>query len=282
MTEAERHLMPADICKTCPHARLLTADATGLCKARAGAGKGNYGRITALALDPIEKKPLARFMPGTKVLSVGSYGCNMSCPWCQNDDISCAGADGVAWTYLAPEQLVAQALRLRTQGCVGLAFTYNEPLIGWEYVRDCGTLAHEAGLANVLVSNGMCMPQVLDEISPLIDAANIDLKAFSPETYQQAGGDLNAVKHTIETLAATPSCHLEVTTLVIPGLNDSAAEIGAAARWLASLDPSIPYHLTRFFPRHHMQDRPATPLSTLRKLQDVAQAYLDDVLLGNV
>ena len=269
-------------CTTCTHACHIPFGGTGLCKARSRSGAENYGRITAIALDPIEKKPLARFHPGTTVLSVGSYGCNMSCPWCQNNDISCAGSKDVAWHYLAPTQLVSRALQYRSRACIGLAFTYNEPLIGWEYVRDCGQIAHDAGLLNVLVSNGVCAPEVLEEVAPLLDAANIDLKAFNPKTYERCGGNLDSVKHTIETLAHSKTCHLEVTTLVIPGVNDSAEEIDAAANWLASLDTTIPYHLTRFFPRHHMLDTPATPVATLEKLAGVARRHLSDVTIGNV
>ena len=202
----------------------------------------NYGRITSLALDPIEKKPLARFRPGSKVLSVGSYGCNLRCPFCQNASIACAGERDVPWREIAPAELVDAAASLVTEGNIGLAFTYNEPLVGLEFVRDTAHLAHERGLV---------------------------------------GGDLATVKHTIEVLAATPSCHLEVTTLVIPGLNDSDQEIAEAAQWLASLDPSIPYHLTRFFPCHRLTDRPATPPETVHHLANVARRYLKHVYVGN-
>lgn len=275
------------VCGVCPHACALAEGQRGLCRGR-GARSGavvdeNYGRVTSIALDPVEKKPLARWRPGSFVLSLGSYGCNLRCPFCQNAAIACAGADDVAWRELAPEEAVALALRERERGrgCVGIAYTYNEPLVGYEYVRDTARLAHEAGLANVLVSNGMVNPGPLAELSGLIDAANIDLKGFTSAFYEMAGGDLDAVKRTIATLAADESCHLEVTTLVIPGLNDDPAEIDAAAAWLASLDADIPYHLTRFFPCHRMLDRLPTPVATLRTLADVARRHLDDVILSN-
>ncbi len=244
--------------------------------------RGNYGRITSMALDPIEKKPIARFNPGTTVLSVGSYGCTMDCPFCQNASIARAGADDVPWREIAPDELVAQALGLKAQRCIGIAYTYNEPLLGWRYVRDTGRLAHEAGLVNVLVSNGMASPHVLGEVAPLIDAANIDLKCFTEEGYRSLGGDLNVVKRTIETLANLDTCHVEVTTLVVPGLADDAGQIRAMSRWLASLNPDIPYHLTRYFPRHRMRDVPATPVPLLYELADVARESLADVMLGNV
>ena len=166
------------------------------------------------------------------------------------------------------------AASLAPEGNIGLAFTYNEPLVGLEFVRDTARLAHERGLANVLVSNGYVNDGPLHEVAPFIDAANIDLKSFTQSFYDLVGGDLATVKHTIEVLAATPSCHLEVTTLVIPGLNDSDQEIAEAAQWLASLDPSIPYHLTRFFPCHRLTDRPATAPETVHHLAIVARRYL--------
>ena len=173
------------------------------------------------------------------------------------------------------------ALEARGRGCVGVAYTHNEPLVGIEFVIDTARLVRERGMANVLVSNGMVNPGPLAGLVPLLDAANIDLKGFSPAFYEVAGGDFEAVRRTIATLAAAPACHLEVTTLVIPGLNDDGATIDAAAAWLASLDPAIPYHLTRFFPCHRMADRPPTPVADLHRLAAVARRHLGDVLLGN-
>ena len=273
-------------CTACPHACKLDDGEFGRCRSRRAVGGAvtpeGYGRITSLALDPIEKKPIARFMPGTTVLSLGSYGCNMDCPFCQNSSIAHAGADETDWRIVQPHEAVDVALELAAQRCVGIAYTYNEPLVNWEYLRDTGKLAHEAGLVNVLVSNGMATARVLDEIAPLIDAANIDLKCFTDEGYRSLGGNLAAVKHTIRTLAEQPGCHLEVTTLVVPGLSDDEAQIDAMARWLAELDPHIPYHLTRFFPRHRMAHADPTPVRTLHELADVARQHLADVMLGNV
>lgn len=273
------------VCRICPHRCSLAEGAVGRCRARV-ARDGvvvslNYGLATSRALDPIEKKPLARFHPGSTVLSVGSFGCNLSCPFCQNASIAQAGEHEVRWRRIEPGELVEQALRLADRGCIGIAYTYNEPLVGFEFVRDCARLAHEAGLLNVVVSNGMICDEPLEELVPLIDAANIDLKGFSQDFYDLVGGEYLTVRRTIERLAAAPSCHLEVTTLVIPGLNDDVGQIADAARWLASLHPAITYHLTRFFPQHLMADRPPTPISTLREAADAARRYLRDVRLGN-
>jgi len=273
-------------CTTCPHSCFLSDGFYGLCRSRLGVGDAvvaeGYGRITSLALDPIEKKPIARWRRGTTVLSLGSYGCNMRCPFCQNASIAQVGPDGVEWREVAPGEIVDLALGMADRGCIGVAYTYNEPLINWEFLRDTGSLAHEAGLVNVLVSNGMATDAVLDEVGGLIDAANIDLKCFTDGGYRELGGDFETVKHTIEVLASRLTCHLEVTTLVVPGFSDDDDQIDAAARWLASLDPGIVYHLTRFFPQHKMRNVSPTPRATLTHLRDIASQHLDTVLLGNV
>ena len=273
------------VCGVCPHACAPAEGRQGLCRARVARGEQvvceSYGRVTSLALDPVEKKPLARWHPGSLVLSAGSYGCNLRCPFCQNASIACAGPDDVPWRPMAPAELADLALEARDRGCVGVAYTYNEPLVGIEFVADTARLVRGRGMANVLVSNGMVNAGPLAGLVPLLDAANIDLKGFSQEFYDVAGGDFEAVRRTIAALAAAPGCHLEVTTLVVPGLNDDEATIDAAAAWLASLDPAIPYHLTRFFPCHRLTDRPPTPAADLRRLADVARRHLDDVLLGN-
>ena len=273
------------ICTTCPHACNLKPGQLGLCHARraddAAVQPEGYGRITSLALDPIEKKPISRWRPGTTVLSLGSYGCNMRCAFCQNDSISLAGPGDVPWRTVEPAWVVEQALALADQRCIGIAYTYNEPLVNWEFLRDTGTLAHEAGLANVVVSNGIASDAVIEQVAPLVDAANIDLKCFTDEGYRSLGGDLRTVRRTIETLFAA-GCHVEVTTLVVPGLSDDDGQVEAMSRWLSALDPAIPYHLTRFFPCHRMSDAAPTPITTLYRLADVARRHLSDVMLGNV
>ncbi len=271
------------LCKLCFHHCALDEGQTGLCRARACQdGKIvslNYGKLTSLALDPIEKKPLRRFHPGSLILSVGSFGCNLRCPFCQNHEISMAGDSGIPTVEVSPEQLAAQAAELVPHGNIGVAYTYNEPLIGYEYVRDCVSLVHAHGMVNVLVTNGTIEEDPWRTLLPLIDAANIDLKGFTPAWYRQLGGDLEMVKRSI--VLAAERCHVEVTTLLIPGENDSEEEIRELARWLASISPEIPLHLSRFFPRYQMTDRPPTPVEQVYRLAEAAQEYLSHVYTGN-
>ena len=282
-------------CEVCFHHCDIPEGGRGFCGARTNRGgkvvAGNYGRVTALALDPIEKKPLRRFRPGSRVLSVGSYGCNLRCPFCQNHEISWSAAAlrlaGTAET-VSPEALVAAALRAKAQGNIGLAFTYNEPLIGWEFVRDTAALAHEAGLVNVLVTNGTAEAPILEALLPHIDAMNIDLKGFSARRYAEVlGGDLETVKAFIA--RAVRACHVELTALIVPGENDTEAEMRALTEWVAGLESAdgravgadIPLHVSRFFPRFHMTDRPATDIETVYRLADVARERLRYVYTGN-
>lgn len=260
---------------------------TGFCRARTSQDgdvvAGNYGRLTSVAIDPVEKKPLAEWHPGARVLSVGSYGCNMRCPFCQNFEISQEGEKGVPWREVLPQELVDLALECaeRDPSVKGIAHTYNEPLVGWEYVHDCSVLAHKAGLANVLVSNGCASAHVIDTLAPLVDAANIDLKCFSAEGYRELGGSFEDVRHAIEALGTSDTCHLEVTTLVVPGVSDSEAAMRQEAAWLASVSEKIVLHVTRFFPRWHMVNAQPTPVATVMRLADVAREYLPHVHVGN-
>ncbi len=240
---------------------------------------GNYGQITSLALDPIEKKPLKMFHPGSMILSVGSYGCNLRCPFCQNHRISMAGAGEAETVFLSPQALVKRAKSCQREGNLGLAFTYNEPLVGWEYVRDAARLSRAAGMKNVLVTNGTASPDVLQELLLFMDAMNIDLKSFRRETYRKLGGDLDTVQQFI--LQAAASCHVELTTLIVPGQNDSVAEMEEEARWIASADRKIPLHVTRFFPRYQMSDRRAVSEQQIYRLAEAAGKYLDHVFTGN-
>ena len=270
-------------CELCFHRCKLDEGQTGLCRAR-GCREGrvvplNYGKLTSLALDPIEKKPLRRFRPGSLILSVGSFGCNLRCPFCQNHDISMAGDGELPTTELSPEQLAAKAAELVPQGNIGVAYTYNEPLVGYEYVRDCAAQARERGLVSVLVTNGTVEEAPWRELLPLIDAANIDLKGFTAAWYRKLGGDLDTVKRSIA--IAAERCHVEVTTLLVPGENDSVEEVRELARWLAGVDPNIPLHLSRFFPRYRMTDRPSTPAEKVYRLANEARAYLTYVYTGN-
>ena len=269
-------------CTLCFHRCILREGQTGLCRARANRDGSivplNYGKLTALALDPIEKKPLRRFHPGSLILSTGSFGCNLHCPFCQNAAIAAVGAN-VHTQDCTPEQLVQEALRLQSEGNIGLAYTYNEPLVGYEYVRDCAGLAHRAGMLNVLVTNGTIEEAPWRALLPLIDAANIDLKGFTENWYRQLGGDLETVKRSI--LVAAEYCHVEITTLIVPGENDSEEEMRALSTWLASVNPEIPLHISRFFPRHRMQDRPPTPVPVVYHLAEIARERLRYVYTGN-
>ncbi len=282
-------------CEVCFRHCEITEGGLGFCGARTcenGAVRSrNYGRITGLAMDPIEKKPLARFHPGSMILSVGSYGCNLRCPFCQNHGISWS-EEAMAYAgkaeTISPRELADLAVRLEKRGNIGLAFTYNEPLIGWEFVRDTGRLVHEAGLRNVLVTNGTAELSVLEALAPYIDAMNIDLKGFTARYYEKVlGGSLDMVKAFIA--RAVRFCHVELTTLVVPGENDSAEEIRALSAWVAGLTdesgsiigPGIPLHVTRFFPRFHMKDRPATDVESVFRLAAVAREKLRFVYTGN-
>ena len=247
----------------------------------------NYGRITSLALDPIEKKPLARFFPGSMILSAGSFGCNLRCPFCQNHDISWseqAFRSAETAETVSPEELVELALKTREKGNIGIAFTYNEPLIGYEFVRDTARLAKESGLKNVMVTNGTAELSVLEELEPYIDAMNIDLKGFTDRYYSRVlGGDRGQVMAFIG--QAVKSCHVELTTLVVPGENDSETEMRELSEWVSGLKKpdgeDVPLHISRFFPRFHMRDRGATDVKTVYRLADIARERLRYVYTGN-
>ncbi len=275
----------------------LNPGQTGICKARKNEeGKivcVNYGQITSMALDPIEKKSLRLFRPGSLILSVGSFGCNLRCPFCQNYEISMASMQqsegnvilkGRADTVcVSCRELADKALEYRTSGNIGVAFTYNEPLVGWEYVRDTARLVRDAGMVNVMVTNGTASCEVLDELLPYIDAMNIDLKAFCRETYRELGGDLDTVKRFI--VRAAEECHVELTTLIVPGMNDDVGEMEEEAGWIASVEDKagrkIPLHVTRFYPRYHMTDRQATDVRQVYRLAETAGRYLEHVFVGN-
>lgn len=272
-------------CSICPRRCKLNEGQIGFCKARAcidGVVRPiNYGKITSIALDPIEKKPLYHFYSGQKILSVGSFGCNLRCPFCQNYEISMAGYNEIGLQNITPSQLVefAQKMAHEPRGNLGVAFTYNEPLIGYEFVRDCAVLLRQVGLKTVLVTNGHINKEPLIDLLPLIDAMNVDLKGFSQEYYDYVGGSFDCVKQTIAT--AYDKCHIEVTTLIVPGKNDSAEQMEAEASWLASLSPEIPLHISRYFPRYKCIIEP-TPVETVLQLCDVARKHLNYVHAGNI
>ena len=281
------------ICNTCFRHCNIPEGGLGFCGARTckdgEVTAANYGRVTSLALDPIEKKPLARFHPGSYIVSAGSYGCNLRCPFCQNYQISWSEeAYRLAKTaeYIPPEELASIAAQTRNRGNIGVAFTYNEPLIGWEYIRDTAKLVHEEGMKSVIVSNGTASLEVLSELTPYIDAMNIDLKGFTDHYYNDVLGGNRAM-----TMAfikeAVKHCHVELTTLIVPGENDSEDEIREMCSRIASLTTNngtgkdIPLHISRFFPRFNMIDRDATSVKHIYKLADIAREQLTYVYTGN-
>lgn len=272
------------VCPVCFHHCELTEGQRGFCEARiARDGKveaENYGRVTSLALDPIEKKPLYLFHPGSKILSTGSYGCNLKCNFCQNHEISQSEGE-LFYRQYSPEELVGVARELaENQGNIGIAFTYNEPLVGYEFVLETAKRIKEAGLYTVLVTNGTAEEWVFEKLIPYVDAMNIDLKAFSKKGYENLGGDFETVKNRIK--QAQEHCHVELTSLIVPGLNDAMEEMELEAAWIADLNPEIPLHITRFFPRYRKLDAQPTDIRRMETLKKVAERHLKHVFLGNV
>ena len=275
-------------CDVCFRHCEIAEGKTGFCGARTCRDgrvlPANYGKITSLALDPIEKKPLHRFFPGSLILSAGSYGCNLRCPFCQNYEISWSEQ---AWRFsetadeISPEELAQTAAYYKDRGNIGVAFTYNEPLIGYEFVRDTAKLVHEKGMKNVMVTNGTAELHVLEELAPYIDAMNIDLKGFTSDYYSKTlGGSLDMVKAFIR--EAVKACHVEVTTLIVPGENDSEDEMRELSSWVAGLSEEIPLHVTRCFPAFHMTDRGPTDVNKVIRLAEVAREKLKYVYTGNI
>ncbi|MBR1471981.1 MAG: AmmeMemoRadiSam system radical SAM enzyme [Lachnospiraceae bacterium] len=276
-------------CGLCIHRCELREGQRGRCLARVcrdGAViADNYGWVSSIALDPIEKKPLYHFYPGSRILSVGSYGCNLSCPFCQNHEIS--HPDDLneikqASKYISPIQLTALAERSVSEGNIGVAFTYNEPLVGLEYVLDSAELLHRHGMKTVMVTGGLATAETCERLRGRIDAMNIDLKAFSDRFYKElAGGDRRMVMEFIQ--CAHSFAHIELTCLVVPGENDGFEEMEAMAAWIASLPggKDIPLHVSRFFPRYRMQDRPPTDVDRVYALAETAAKYLVHVHTGN-
>jgi len=272
-------------CVLCPHCCKIPG---GICGVR---GKENgipfYGHVTALAVDPIEKKPLFHFRPGTEILSVGFVGCNLSCPFCQNWRISRPRAS-VPGKRMTPADIVSATL---DRGILAIAYTYSEPLVHAEFLLDCMSLADKQGIANVLVTNGCANTEVAEEILSLTDAANIDLKCFSQETYAQTLGGAST-KDIFETvlafirLARAKKVHVEITTLVVPGMNDTLGELDACADFIASLNaepdlPEIPWHLSAYHPSYLWKAPPTDPAFLLR-VKERAEKRLRFVYVGNI
>jgi len=271
-------------CEICPHHCKLEEGQVGFCHGRINQDNTiiskSYGKLTALALDPIEKKPLYHFYPGSRIMSIGSYGCNLRCPFCQNCDISMVNEAEANVVKMQCEDILEKAKFLKSAGNIGVAYTYNEPLIGYEFVRDLAILVKENNLKNVVVSNGYICEEPLKKLLPFIDAFNIDLKGFTQRYYHKLKGDLATVMRSIEITSEV--CHLEVTTLIVPGENDSEEEMEQLSAWLASIRPDIPLHISRFFPRWKMQDKEATSIKKIYRLAEVARQHLKYVYEGNV
>ncbi len=266
-------------CELCPQACVIPEGGHGVCLGRSNRDgvlrAENFGQTVSVAMDPIEKKPLYHVCPGLSVLSIACNGCNLRCDFCQNWSISQMKAQT---TPLPPAELVKLALESRS---FGVAYTYTEPLVWFEYLVQAGALVRESGLKNILVTNGVLNEAPLRELLPLIDAMNIDLKSMKESFYRDHchSDGAEAVKRTIR--LAAEACFVEVTNLIIPGLNDSDEDLRELTAFVADVNPSIPLHFSRYFPTYKM-DIPATPVSTLVRAKEIAQERLQYVYLGNV
>ena len=272
-------------CLLCPHHCRIKEGGRGLCRSReCRDGKLyalSYGRPCALAIDPVEKKPLNRFMPGTRCLSLSCTGCNLSCRWCQNSDISQVAPEEADSTVFSPGDIVEACQR---HGLPSIAYTYTEPFTWWEYMYDIAVLAHDRGLKNILVSAGYVEKAPLQELLPFIDAANIDIKALDDSIYRRyCGATLAPVLENILLMAAA-GIHLEITNLLVTGLNDSEQQVAALCRWMTSNGlQDVPLHLSRFFPRYRMKEPGPTPGKTLFRAREIALSCgVKTVFLGNL
>jgi pyruvate formate lyase activating enzyme len=272
-------------CLLCPHKCVLKLGQTGICQVRSNRNNvlvsENYGKVSALHLDPIEKKPLYHFYPGSTILSIGSVGCNLQCNFCQNFDISQTGVVDFPWLKeYSSEEIVKKALG--TQENIGIAFTYNEPVVFFEYMLDIARLSKSKGLRNVMVSNGFINEDPLKELLPLIDAFNIDLKAMNDGFYKkQTHSQLEPVKQSLQ-LIRDAGKHLEIANLIIPGLNDDTKDFETMVKWISgALGQDTILHLSRYFPRYKAT-QPTTEQAVLFTLRKIAKEYLRFVYVGNV
>ncbi len=272
----------AVVCLLCPHNCRISVDKTGICRARKNISGDlyslTYDNFTSVHLDPIEKKPLYHFFPGSMILSVGTFGCNFRCLHCQNWGISQATYEDSMLTNLTSKKAIQEA---RKTGSIGIAYTYNEPLINFEWVLETSRLFAQEKMKNVLVTNGYLNEEPWKEIVNYTDAANIDLKAYDDEFYKKiCGGRLEPVIRNIEIMARAGK-HVEITNLVIPKHNDDLAKINKLVDWIASINPEIPVHFTRYFPIYKLSES-MTPIETLKEAKKIAQKKLKYVHLGNI
>lgn len=286
--EAEYYDRMADdtvTCRLCPHECRIREGGHGRCRSRANRGgrlwTDAYGRVCALHVDPVEKKPLLHFHPGEECLSLAATGCNLSCLNCQNWSISQAAPDDADYRLLSPDGVVQLA---RNTSCRLVAYTYTEPLTYLEYTRDCARACREAGMRNILVTAGYVNEQPLRDLLPYLDAANVDLKSFSDEIYRSvSGARLSPVLRTLEMMREA-GVWVEITNLLIPGVNDDMEMIRRMCLWLAGHGfADNPLHFSRFFPRYRMRDLPPTPVDTLVQARQTAlDCGIRYVYLGNV
>ena len=273
-------------CRLCAHYCVVDEGKLGVCEVRKNVAGDLYtlvyGRTISQHIDPIEKKPLYHFYPGSTAYSIATPGCNFHCEWCQNADIAHMPCEFIpdAGQKAAPQQIVANASAAQSRS---IAYTYTEPTIFYEYAYDTARIAHEAGIANVYVTNGYMTPEMLEMFHPYLDAANVDLKAFRKKTYHRyVGAGFEPILDNLK-LFVKLGIWLEVTTLVIPGINDDPIELRDAAQFISQeLGPDTPWHLSRFFPHYQMRNRPPTPLSTLKEAMRIGKEEgLRYVYLGN-
>lgn len=282
MTELSLKYESYSQCQLCPHLCKLKSGQTGICGVRKNTGEKieliTYGIISGYATDPIEKKPLYHFHPGQRILSIGSYGCNMRCDFCQNFHIS-QNVPVSHNPHMMPAQIATEALSVKDN--IGIAFTYNEPVIWFEFIRDVALEVKRNEMQTVLVSNGFVSPKPLAEIIGFTDAFNIDLKAFNKSFYRKlTGSEIEPVKSSLQQIAKSGR-HLEITTLIIPHENDSEKEMEKQAEWIAGeLGKDVPLHLSRYFPMYK-RENPSTTEDTLLRLYDIASSRLDYVYIGN-
>ncbi len=269
-------------CGLCPWHCRIRPGKTGRCRVRENVDgvlrSLNYAEATSVTMDPIEKKPLYHFFPGTDILSLGTFGCNLSCVFCQNWTIS---QGRPSTQHIEPEQALKVAEEWRTKaGNIGIAYTYNEPIIWYEYVYDTARLVQEAGMQNVLVTNGIIEEEPLRELLPYIGAMNVDIKAWSDDFYRElCSGEAWPARRTVE--IAVEQCHVEITVLIIPGYNDSDEELTAIFDWAAAVREDMPVHLSRYHPAHKL-DAPPTPAETLQRAYELARERLKYVYVGNI
>ncbi len=268
------------ICELCPHRCRIGPGQSGLCSVRHNDGMGlkslSFGKVSAVALDPVEKKPLFHWHPGRQILSIGGIGCSMNCPFCQNWEIA-RWDPSVRTRDASPSDIAEWAKTNRTKL---VAFTYNEPMVSWEFLMESLVFLKKNGIETALITNGQICIAPLSELLPYVDAANLDIKAFDDEKYRQMGGDLSTAKNTVKAMAEK-GVHVEISWLAVPGISDDLESFRTMTAWVASVDPTIPLHINRYFPAHRW-NAPATDEALMDDMKEIAARNLTRVYQGNV